>query len=171
MTDGLIPIYQLFFGHKYWRSYRAIDEIVVYCDLLDHLQEKIDALETRGKDEEATLASVQVVISSYALEIAMKSFWALDHPDKIVPPTHDLVKLFDGLKEETKKALEGPELTREVLEVMPKPFVSNRYSMENGNRDTVFHPPSLLRNLTQLLRDKLEDNRKALYKSQTTSTD
>lgn len=65
------------------------------------------------------------------------------------------------LKEETKKSLEDFQLTRQVLDVMPTPFTSNR--------DTVLYPPSLLRDLTQLLRDKGDDNRKALFKSLITS--
>ena len=171
MTDGLIPLERVLFGHKYWRSYRAIEEIEVYCDLLDHLQDKIDALEIRGKDDVVTLLNVQVVMSSYAVEIAMKSFWALDHPDECVPKKHNLVKIFEGLKGETRKSLEGIQLTRQVLEEMPSPFTSNRYSMEKGGRDIVLYPPSFLRDIAQLLRNKIEDNRKALYKSQTTFTD
>lgn len=154
MTDGIIPLERVLFGHKNWRSYRAIAETEIYCELLDYLQDRIESLNTRGKDEEATLASVQVVISSYALEIAMKSFWALDHPDETVPPIHNLVELFDGLREETKKSLEGSELTRAVLEVMPKPFTSNRYSMEEGNRDTVFYSPSLLRDFSYAVAER-----------------
>lgn len=160
---------RLLFGHKYWRSYRAIAETEIYCELLEYLQDKIESLETRGKDEEATLASVQVVIGSYAIEIVMKSLWALDHPDECVPRKHDLGVIFDGLKEETKKSLEDFQLTRQVLDVMPAPFTSNRYSMEHGDRGTVLYPPSLLRDLTQLLRDKGDDNRKALFKSLMTS--
>ena len=175
MTKITMTMEKFFFGHVSWRSHRAINEIEVYCDLLDHLQDKKESLETRGKDEEVTLINVQVVISSYAIEIAMKSFWALDHPDESVLHTHDLVKIFDGLKDETKKSLEGLQLTRQVLNKMPTPFTSNRYSMEHGSRDITLYPPPLLRQLAQLLRDKLrdrlEDDKKALFKSLKTSTD
>ena len=44
--------------HEYWRSYRAADEIEVYCDVLMFLQNRIESLETRGKDEEVTLINV-----------------------------------------------------------------------------------------------------------------
>lgn len=132
--------------------------------MLEHLQDKIDGLETRGKDEEAALINVQAVISSYAVEIAMKSLWALDHPDKPIPHTHDLVKVFDGLKEETRKSLEGIQLTRQVMEVMPKPFISNRYSMEKGGRDISVYQTSFLRDVAQFLRDKLEESKKTLFK-------
>ena len=65
-------------GNENWRSYRAIDEIEIYCDLLENLQNRKDTLRTRSKDEDATLTNAQAGISSYALEIAMKSLWALD---------------------------------------------------------------------------------------------
>ena len=97
---------------------------------MDHLQDKIDALETRGKGEEVALLNVQAVISSYAIEIAMKSLWALDHPDKSILRTHDLVEIFDDLKEETVKSLERLQWTRQELEEPREPFISNRYSME-----------------------------------------
>ena len=165
MTNGSIPLERLLLGNEYWHSYDAVDEIEIYCELLDHLQDKIDALETRGKDEEVTLSNVQAVISSYAIEIAMKSLWALDHPDTSVPHTHNLVKIFDGLKEETVKSLEGLQLARQVLQDMPTPFTSNRYSMEgNGRRISIYQTP-FLREFAQLLKDKVEENREALLKS------
>ena len=165
MTNGSIPLERLLLGNEYWYSYDAVDEIEIYCELLDHLQDKIDALETRGKDEEVTLSNVQAVISSYAIEIAMKSLWALDHPDTSVPHTHNLVKIFDGLKEETVKSLEGLQLARQVLQDMPTPFTSNRYSMEgNGRRISIYQTP-FLREFAQLLKDKVEENREALLKS------
>ncbi|MDE0079012.1 MAG: hypothetical protein OXO50_15945 [Caldilineaceae bacterium] len=170
MTHIEIPFERFLFRHDSWRSHRAIDEIEIYCELLEILQDKIDALETRGKDEEITLINVQAVISSYAVEIAMKSLWALDHPDKPIPHTHDLVRVFDGLKEETRKSLEGIQLTRQVMEVMPSPFASNRYSMEQGGRDISVYQTSFLRDVAQFLRDKLEESKKALFKPLKPST-
>ena len=170
MTYSWIPFERFLFGHDEWRSYRAINEIEVYCDLLEHLEERIDDLETRGKDDEVTLINVQAVISSYSIEIAMKSLWALDHPDKPVPHTHDLVKIFDGLEDETKKSLAGLQLTRQELQQMPTPFTSNRYSMEQGGRDIAVYSASLLRDVTQLLRDNLEESKKALFKPPNSST-
>ena len=81
-----MPIERFLFGNEHWRSFRAIDELEVYCDLLDSLQARIESLDIRGKDEEVTLINVQAVLSSYAVEIAMKSLWALDNPAKRVPP-------------------------------------------------------------------------------------
>ena len=170
MTNGSIPLERLLFGNEYWHSYDAVDEIEIYCELLDHLQDKIDALETRGKDEEVTLSNVQAVISSYAIEIAMKSLWALDYPDESVLRTHDLVETFDGLKDETKKSLERLQLNLKALKEMPTPFISNRYSMEgNGKKMSVYRAP-FLREVAQLLRDKLEENRETLLKSSDTFT-
>ena len=119
-----ISLEQFMFGNRHWRSYRAVDEIEVYCDLLENLQDRIDSLETPGKDEEVTLSNVQAVISSYAFEIAMKSLWALDNSDKSVPHKHDLPYFFDGLGDETVQVLQRLQVTREVLEVEPKPFMS-----------------------------------------------
>lgn len=160
-----ITLNRFSYGHNYWSSGNAVDEIEVYCDLLDHLEEKRDALETRGKGEEVTLLNVQALLSSYAVEVAMKSLWALDHPDKTVPPIHDLVKLFDGLKEETKKSLEGLRLNLQMLARMPKPFTSNRYSMERDEREITVYKAPFLRDVTQLLRDKIEENREELLQS------
>ena len=158
---------KLLFVNEDWRSRYAIDEIEVYCDLLEHLQNKIDSLETGDKNQKSALINVQAVTSSYAFELAMKSLWALDNPDKPVPHTHDLVEIFAGLKEETVKALEGYELSLKVLKRTPEPFSSNRYSMESGRVEspkTVYKTP-FLRALAQLLRDKLEDSRATLLKS------
>ena len=83
MTIISVSFERFAFGNEHWRSYRAMDEIEIYCDLLENLQDRIDSLETRGKDEEVTLCNVQAVISSYAFEIAMKSLWALE-------PVYDL---------------------------------------------------------------------------------
>ena len=102
MSTISMPIERFLFGNEHWRSYRAINEIEIYCDILENLQNRIDSLETRYKDEEVTLTNVQAVISSYAFEIAMKSLWALDNPADPVPHTHCLPTIFDGLKEETR---------------------------------------------------------------------
>ena len=134
MSTISIPIERIVFGNEHWRSYRAIDEIEVYCDILGNLQTRIDSLETRYKDEEVTLTNVQAVINSYALEIAMKSLWALDNPANPVPHTHSLPTIFDGLKEETVTSLKRLPLTRQMLETLAAPFVSNRYSMESSSR-------------------------------------
>ena len=69
--QGSFPLERLLFGNDDWRSHRAINEIDVYCDLLENVQDMIDSLETRGEGEEAALTNVQAVLSSYALEIAM----------------------------------------------------------------------------------------------------
>ena len=55
MSTISLPIERFFFGNEHWRSNRAVDEIAVYCDLLNHLQDRIDTLETRCRDEEVTL--------------------------------------------------------------------------------------------------------------------
>ena len=170
MTDGSIPFERLVFGHDEWRSHRAINEIEIYCELMEYLEGRIDVLATPGAAEELTLRNVQTVISSYAIEIAMKSFWALDHPDESVPHIHNLVKIFDGLKDETVKSLAGLQLTRKVLQDKPTPFTSNRYSMEHGSRDISVYPAPFLRDVTQLLSDKLRESKESLFKPPKSST-
>ena len=101
MTVTIIPIERVLFGNEHWRSHRAIAEIEVYCDLIDDLQKRIEALPTRGKEEQVTLSNVQTVLSSYAFEIGVKSLWALDHPMDKVPHTHDLLGLYGGLSEDS----------------------------------------------------------------------
>ena len=162
---------RIVFGSEYWSTPGAIDEIEIYCDLLDNLQERIDSLETRGKGEEATLIDVQAVISSYAFEIAMKSFWALNNSNKKVPKEHNLLKIFDELAEETVKSFNRLGLTRGILEYSPEPFKSNRYSMELIEKRFLIPPARLLRSLIKLLGDKLDESREMLFKPLKTSTD
>ncbi len=159
-----ISMDKFMFGNEHWRSYRAADGIEIYCDVLEFLQDRIESLETRGKDEEVTLVNVQAVNSSYAIEIAIKSLWALDHTDDTVPRTHDLLELFDALNEDTLKTLERLHWTRSVVERWPKPFLNNRYSMEDDGRVITVYRPLTLRPLAQLLRDKTEEAREALLK-------
>ena len=170
MSIRSFPIERFLFGNEHWRSYRTIDEMAIYCELLDSLQDKIDVLETRGKDEEVTLTNVQAVMSGYAIEIALKSLWALDNSASPVPHNHNLLVIFDGLKEETMKSLKRLHLTRDELQKWPTPFVSNRYSMEDGTRDVTVYQTQFLRSLIQLLRDKEEETREALFKPPPTPT-
>ena len=156
MATKVIPIERFFFGNEYWRSYRAIDEVEVYCDLLENLQGKIDSLEIRGKDEEVTLTNVQAVLSSHAFEIALKSLWALDNPTKRVRHTHKLSTIFSKLKEETVESLARLQFTGETLVGSPAPFQSNRYSMESRSRDITVYQTRFLRSVVQLLKERLE---------------
>ena len=157
-----VPTERFLFGNEHWRSYRAIDEIEVYCDLLESLDDRIGSLETRGKDEEVTLINVQAVISSYAFEIAIKSLWALDNSPKCVPHIHDLSTFLDGLRDETVQSLKQLQLTKDLLRNHRQPFVSNRFSMEKRSRDITVYPAGFLRFLIELLADKLEETRKRL---------
>ena len=161
-------------GSEHWSSPLAVDEMEIYCDLLENLEHRIDSLEIQGKLDEVTLLRAHAVISSYALEIAMKSLWALDHPDKTVYHTHNLLKFFDELKAETQESIVRLQLTREVLEESPKPFYDNRYSMEYDDkrddredkgrkkrREYVVYWASELRSLVQLIGDNLEESRES----------
>ncbi len=166
-----IPIERLLFGNDHWRSHRAVAELEIYCDLLQKLQDRIDSLDTRGRDEEASLFSAQAVINGYAFEIAMKSLWALDDPVDPVPHTHCLPRIFDGLNEKTATSLKGLQITRQVLEAWPTPFLTSRYSMENSSRDIVVYEIRVLRSLVELLEEKLKDARESLMRSPQPPTD
>ena len=157
---------RLMFGNSHWSSPAAIDEIEILCDLVDGLQCRIDSLETRGKDEEISLLRVQSLNSSYAFEIAMKSLWAIDNPED-EPKTHghNLLDLFEGLKQETKDSLKQLKIRRSVLQKWPEPFASNRYSMERGDKEFTCYRPGFLRAVMDLLRDKLEESRRTLMTS------
>ena len=159
MATKVIPIGRFLFGNEHWRSYRAIDEVEVYCELLEDLQGKIDSLEIRGKNEVVTLINIQAVLSSYAFEIALKSLWALDNPTKGVPHTHNLSTIFRELKEETVKSLVRLQFSGETLVGAPTPFLSNRYSMESCSRDITVYQTPFLRSVVQLLKERLEETK------------
>ena len=155
-----IPFERLMFGNENWMSDRAIDEIDVYCDLLENLQGRIDALETRGKDEQVTLVNVQAVISSYAVEIAIKSFWALDNSPESVPHIHNLAKLYEELTADTKESLKPLGFSNDDAWEIPSPFLVNRYSMEQSERTVAVYRAALLRKLMPILCDKIKAARK-----------
>lgn len=164
MTTISIPIERLVFGNEHWRSYRAIDELKIYCDLLELLQNRIDSLDSRGASEEVTLVNVQAVISSYAVEIALKSLWALDNSPDTVPHTHNLLTILDGLTEGTRDSLKNLQLWRDELQKWPTPFAANRYSMECGTREVTVYDAQFLRSVIQLLEDRLEEVREMLIR-------
>ncbi len=164
MSIRTIPItWATLIGHDYWRSYKAIDEIKVYCDLLDILENRRADQQNQGRKEPATLLNVEAVIGGYALEIGMKSLWALDNPKGIVRKLgHNLDTVYDELKLDTVDSLIALGLTRALLAKVPKPFESNRYSMEYGGREIVVYDASFLRQLAQLIEDKLDETMKTL---------
>lgn len=163
MSRIMISTERLMNGHEDWRTYIAVEEVEAYCDLLDIVEARIDALPKRGGNEEVTLRNVEAVISSYALEIGMKSLWALDNPDGVVKELgHDLAKLYDGLKPDTRESMKGLGLSKEDLKEFPKPFETNRYSMEKDRKSFVYYETSFLRPVAQLLRDELKQSREAL---------
>lgn len=46
------------------------------------------------------------VLLAFAMELALKAWWAKENDDSEIPRTHDLLKLFDGLNEDTRTRLE-----------------------------------------------------------------
>ncbi len=174
MTQISIPIERLIFGNEHWNADKATNEIEAYCYSMDALQARVDSLEARGKDEEAALINAQAVTSSYALEIAIKSLWAIDNPQDKVEHTHNLLLFFDGLRADTKSALSKIGLDRTALESCSKPFETNRFSMERGHpsavggsREFTVYPSSFLGQLAALLRERLEKSRAGMIKPST----
>ena len=47
------------------------------------------------------------VLLTFAMELALKAWWAKENKDSDIPKTHDLLKLFDGLNEDTRTRLES----------------------------------------------------------------
>ena len=85
------------------------------------------------------------VLLTFAMELALKAWWAKENKDSDIPKTHDLLKLFDGLNEGTRTRLESshPEIPhpyrglppirpslRSMLESNSDAFVEWRYLHE-----------------------------------------
>ena len=164
MTQGInrTPMTRILFGHDYWRSERAANEIDEYVKLLGKLDDEMDNIvSTSGRNvlsrqqEAIPKMTAYAVISGYALEVGIKSLWALEHPSEKVRRTHKLLGFYDQLTPSTKKTLRDMRLTRGELENCPNPFEANRYSMENGTKELMLHDPSFLKSLSLLIRSKL----------------
>ena len=166
MTQGLVgtPMTRILFGHDYWRSERAANEIDEYVKLLGKLDDEMDNIvSTSGhnvlsRQQEVAIIpkmTAYAVISGYALEIGIKSVWALEHPNEKVQRTHKLLGFYDQLTPSTKKTLRDMRLTRGELENCPNPFEANRYSMETGTKELTLHDPKFLKSLSLLIRSKL----------------
>ncbi len=56
------------------------------------------------------------VLLALAMEVALKAWWAREVKDKPVPKTHDLLKLFDGLPEQTRTRLENSHPEKLILD-------------------------------------------------------
>ena len=85
------------------------------------------------------------VLLTFAMELALKAWWAKENTDCEIPRRHDLLKLFDRLKEDTQIRLESayPEIPhdlrgfppirpglRSMLESHKTAFVKWRYQHE-----------------------------------------
>ena len=167
MREGSIPWDQLVFGNPYWNTPQAIDEIVVYCDLIAHIDCRIASPDIRHENEKATMRDVQLMLMAYALEIAIKSLWAMDNPDKRMCRTHALPDLYKGLQTDTTAAIQELGLTEDRLNSFPCPFVTNRFSMEYQEqekylKEKVIVHASFLKQLGELVRETLNKRREAL---------
>lgn len=108
------------------------------------------------------------VLYAFAMELALKA-WQARENDGCYDSGHDLLKLFDGLNETTKKSIEldysrssGPlfgELydpvmsgIRETLKFHRKSFVEWRYLHEPGESNKTFYDPALDEALLKVIR-------------------
>ena len=162
-----IPFDQLVFGNPHWDTPKAIDELTVYSYLIDHLDHQIELLNIRHENEEVTLINVQSMLMAYALEIAIKSLWAMDNPDKCMRHNHDLLGFYRGLQSDTVTSLQDLGLTEDSLKRFPRPFETNRYSMEyttpeKYEKELVRVKASFLKQLGKLLRETLKKRREDL---------
>lgn len=85
-----------------WSTTNAIEQIEVYCEVLEHLE---ISDKSSSKDDRDARSNVRAVNSSYAFEIAMKSFWALDNPEDKMIYTHKLLEILNGLRKDTLESL------------------------------------------------------------------
>lgn len=75
------------------------------------------------------------VLLAFAMELALKAWWAKENKDSDIPKMHDLLKLFDGLNEDTRTRLESahPEIPHPYRGFPPiRPGLR---SMLDSNRD------------------------------------
>ncbi|MEM8792922.1 MAG: hypothetical protein AAGE80_14980 [Pseudomonadota bacterium] len=85
------------------------------------------------------------VLLSFAMELALKAWWVRENVSRDVPKTHNLLKLFNGLSDETRGRLESahPEIPnmhkalapvrrglKSLLEANQSKFVEWRYLYE-----------------------------------------
>lgn len=75
------------------------------------LQELVKSFRTRADpSSNAALFHGQFVavpvLLTFAMELALKAWWARENKDCDVPKTHNLLKLFDGLNENARTRLE-----------------------------------------------------------------
>ena len=81
------------------------------------LQELVRSFEN-GADPSSNVALFEgqfiagPVLLAFAMELVLKAWWAKENKDSEIPKTHDLLKLFDRLSEDTRTALESahPEI-------------------------------------------------------------
>ncbi len=137
-----------------WSTTNAIEQIEVYCEVLEHLE---ISDKSSSKDDRHARFNVRAVNSSYAFEIAMKSFWALDNPEDKMIYTHKLLEILNGLRKDTLESLKQIGVTRKsIFRDLKEPFVFNRYSMEgSGIKFCAPYTSQFLRDVNETLKKML----------------
>jgi len=75
---------------------------------------------------------VEPMLMALAMELALKAWFVFDHDDAEVIRSHDLAKLFGGLKPESQKKLDE-EFKRSVV-----PYHPSGFYIEYGIRDILY---------------------------------
>lgn len=75
-----------------------------------------------GKFEEREHIGVEPMLLALSMELALKAWFVFDHDDPKVIKSHNLVKLFDGLKPESQEKLDA-EFKRVVVPNHPSWFI------------------------------------------------
>ena len=148
------PPYWLVDVNGNWSTTNAMEQIEAFCEVLESLE---ISDKSSSKDDRYARLNVRAVNSSYAFEIAMKSFWALDNPRDKVIHTHKLPEILRGLKKDTLESLEQIGVTpKSIFMGLREPFVFNRYLMEGpGIKPGATYTSQFLRDVKRVLKETL----------------
>lgn len=137
-----------------WNVPSAITELEGYVTLITEWR-KEERSPKISDGRKSALFKTRALISGYAVEVAFKTLFVIDNPDKGLEGTHKLLDLYDGLRKETKESLGKTDIHRFYIEVHPQPFFDNRYFMEGerGKKILIHHPKELI-SLIQIIKER-----------------
>ena len=115
---------------SFWKN--NPDLMMIRANELGRLVEHLDAEQRDGVWREGTSVAVPVLLS-LAVEIGLKA-WHRREGNRSPAKTHDLLKLFDGLGESTRRRLEDrmPEVPSPVPEWPIYPGIRNAIAPKQG---------------------------------------
>ena len=113
-----------------WCSLQAISELQGYCDLVSEWEKEIESTEV-CKDRKCALIDTTAIMSSYALEIAIKSLFPMDKFTCGSRVYTNLLKLYDNKDMKKIQDFKQAGITRQFLENNRAPFIEKLGSMDN----------------------------------------